>query len=173
MAGCECALTLARAGVACVLYEQKPTIFSPAHASPLLGELVCSNSFRSNDAETSGVGLLKQEMRDLGSAVMAVADAVSVPAGKALAVDRERFAAELTCRIEAEPLIRLVRRPVNSLDPAEEPELAGQWLWRRDLWRPKLWLRPCGSISATRRTPGCIFTTPLLPSSAPNPWTWA
>ncbi len=126
LAGCECALTLARAGVACVLYEQKPTIFSPAHASPLLGELVCSNSFRSNDAETSGVGLLKQEMRDLGSAVMAVADAVSVPAGKALAVDRERFAAELTCRIEAEPLIRLVRRPVNSLDPAEEPELAGR-----------------------------------------------
>lgn len=125
LAGCECALALARAGVACTLYEQKPEAFSPAHTSPLLGELVCSNSFRSNDAETSGVGLLKQEMRDLGSAVMAVADAVSVPAGKALAVDRERFAAGLTRRVEDEPLIRLVRRPVHSLDPAEEPGLAG------------------------------------------------
>ncbi|MCH5276630.1 MAG: methylenetetrahydrofolate--tRNA-(uracil(54)-C(5))-methyltransferase (FADH(2)-oxidizing) TrmFO [Desulfovibrionaceae bacterium] len=126
LAGCECALTLARFGVACTLYEQKPVSFSPAHTSPLLAELVCSNSFRSNDPGTSGVGLLKQEMRDLGSAVMAVADAVSVPAGKALAVDRERFAAGLTRRVEAEPLIRLVRRPVRSLEPAEEPELAGR-----------------------------------------------
>lgn len=126
LAGCECALALARAGVACVLYEQKPVAFSPAHASPLLGELVCSNSFRSNDAESSGVGLLKQEMRDMASAVMAVADAVSVPAGKALAVDRERFAAELTRRVEAETLIRLVRRPIHSLEPAEEPELDGR-----------------------------------------------
>lgn len=124
LAGCECALALARAGVACTLYEQKPTVFSPAHASPWLGELVCSNSFRSDDATGSGVGLLKQEMRDMDSAVMAVADSVSVPAGKALAVDRERFARELTRRVEAEALLRLIRRPIHSLNPSEEPELA-------------------------------------------------
>ena len=59
LAGCECALALARAGLPCTLYEQKPEAFSPAHTSPLLGELVCSNSYRSNDAQGSGVGLLK------------------------------------------------------------------------------------------------------------------
>ncbi len=123
LAGCECALALARAGLACVLYEQKPEAFSPAHASPDLAELVCSNSFRSNDPLLSAVGLLKREMRDLGSAVMAEAEATAVPAGKALAVDRALFGARMTRRIENEPLIRLVRRPVHSLD---DPELAGK-----------------------------------------------
>ena len=70
LAGCECALALARAGLASTLYEQKPEAFSPAHTSPLLGELVCSNSFRSNDAQGSGVGLLKEEMRKLHSAAL-------------------------------------------------------------------------------------------------------
>ena len=89
LAGCECALALARAGIASTIYEQKPEAFSPAHVSEGLGELVCSNSFRSNDVQGSGVGLLKQEMRELGSEVMAIAETCSVPAGKALAVDRD------------------------------------------------------------------------------------
>ena len=83
LAGCECALALARAGIASTIYEQKPEAFSPAHVSEGLGELVCSNSFRSNDVQGSGVGLLKQEMRELGSEVMAIAETCSVPAGKA------------------------------------------------------------------------------------------
>ena len=123
LAGCECALALARAGLACTLYEQKPEVFSPAHVSPLLGELVCSNSFRSNDAQGSGVGLLKEEMRKLGSAVMAAAETCSVPAGKALAVDRTLFSEALTRRVEEEPLITLVRRQIPSLDA---PELEGK-----------------------------------------------
>lgn len=120
LAGCECALQLARRGIAVTLFEQKPETMSPAHASRHLAELVCSNSLRS-DESTSGVGLLKQEMRALGGELMAVADAVRVPAGKALAVDRERFAAQVTARIEAEPLITLVHRAISSLDA---PELA-------------------------------------------------
>lgn len=123
LAGCECALALARAGLSSTVYEQKPHTFSPAHTSPDLGELVCSNSFRSNDAGASGVGLLKQEMRDLGSAVMAVAEKTSVPAGKALAVDRDQFSAALTAMVEAEPRIQLVRRGVQSL---VDPELEGK-----------------------------------------------
>ena len=123
LAGCECALALARAGIASTIYEQKPEAFSPAHVSEGLGELVCSNSFRSNDVQGSGVGLLKQEMRELGSEVMAIAETCSVPAGKALAVDREIFSQRLTKRIEDEPLITLVRRQISSLD---DPELEGK-----------------------------------------------
>lgn len=121
LAGCECALRLARAGLAVTLFEQKPERFSPAHTSPGLAELVCSNSFRSDDPH-SGVGLLKRELRDLGSDLMAVADAVRVPAGKALAVDRAAFTAGVTAKIEAAPEIRLIRREVTSLDA---PELDG------------------------------------------------
>lgn len=121
LAGCECALRLARTGIAVTLFEQKPARLSPAHTSPLLAELVCSNSFRSDDPN-SGIGLLKRELRDLGSDLMAVADATRVPAGKALAVDRDAFAAGVTAKIEAAPEITLVRREVASLDA---PELAG------------------------------------------------
>ena len=119
LAGCECALALARAGIPNTLYEQKPEVFSPAHVNPDLGELVCSNSFRSDDAYGSGVGLLKQEMRDLGSAVMSVADSVKVPAGKALAVDRSLFSRNLTQMVEANPCVTLVRRQIPSLDAPE------------------------------------------------------
>lgn len=121
LAGCECALRLARAGIATTLFEQKPLRFSPAHSSGELAELVCSNSLRS-DEPTSGVGLLKQEMRDLGSLVMEAAGKTRVPAGKALAVDRALFSREMTARIEAEPGIRLVRREIAGLG---DPALAG------------------------------------------------
>ena len=88
---------------------------------PQLAELVCSNSLRSDEL-ASGVGLIKQELRELGSALMAVADATRVPAGKALAVDRELFAGKVTELVEAEPNITLVRKAIADLD---DPALEG------------------------------------------------
>lgn len=121
LAGCECSLALARAGVAVRLFEMKPGRYSEAHGSPNLAELVCSNSLRSEEPST-GVGLLKEEMRALGSLVLAAADATRVPAGKALAVDRDLFSAEVTRVIGAEPNITLERCEVGRLD---DPALAG------------------------------------------------
>ncbi|MBQ9452261.1 MAG: methylenetetrahydrofolate--tRNA-(uracil(54)-C(5))-methyltransferase (FADH(2)-oxidizing) TrmFO [Desulfovibrio sp.] len=115
LAGCECALRLARAGHRVTMFEQKPGFRSPAHISNNLAELVCSNSLRS-DEMTSGVGLLKAEMRALGSDFMAVADACRVPAGKALAVDREAFARCMTERVVSHGNITLVERQIQSLD---------------------------------------------------------
>ncbi|MDM8216663.1 methylenetetrahydrofolate--tRNA-(uracil(54)-C(5))-methyltransferase (FADH(2)-oxidizing) TrmFO [Desulfovibrio piger] len=120
LAGCECALRLADAGLSVVLFEQKPEHRSPAHVSDRLAELVCSNSLRSDDI-ASGIGLLKAELRSLGSAFMACADATRVPAGKALAVDREAFAEAMTRRILEHPRISLRHRRIDSLD---DPELA-------------------------------------------------
>lgn len=119
LAGCEAAWQLARAGVKVELYEMKPQTYSPAHHSPDLAELVCSNSFRSSEKET-GIGLLKLEMTDLGSLVMDVAAVTAVPAGKALAVDRELFAREMTRRITAHPGITLVRREITRLDEVDD-----------------------------------------------------
>ncbi|MDL2267919.1 methylenetetrahydrofolate--tRNA-(uracil(54)-C(5))-methyltransferase (FADH(2)-oxidizing) TrmFO [Desulfovibrio sp. OttesenSCG-928-G15] len=121
LAGVECALALAFAGVDVTLFEMRPSVATPVHVGGNLAELVCSNSFRSN-AVDSAVGRLKTEMRLLGSVVMATADAMRVPAGKALAVDRELFSAAITRQVEEHPRIRLVRREVLSL---AEPELAG------------------------------------------------
>jgi len=115
LAGVEAAWQATRRGVPVRLFEMKPRKFSPAHHSPLLGELVCSNSLRSNEVETA-VGLLKEEMRRLGSLVMEAADATRVPAGKALAVDREAFAAFLTRSLEGEPLVSIIREEVTGLD---------------------------------------------------------
>src|SRR5574340_279822 len=103
-AGVGGAWQAARRGVAVRLYEMKPRRFSPAHQSPLLGEVVCSNSLRAEALENA-VGLLKEEMRRLGSLVMAAAAATRVPAGKALAVDREDFAAYISRALEQDPLI--------------------------------------------------------------------
>ncbi len=114
LAGCEAAWQAAVQGVAVDLYEMKPQHFSPAHESAHLGELVCSNSLRSN-AVDSAAGLLKEEMRQLGSLLMRAADATAVPAGTALAVDRTHFAAYLTEAIEAHPLITVHRQEVNAI----------------------------------------------------------
>ena len=96
------------------LFEMKPVKFSPAHQSPFLAELVCSNSLRAEGQE-SAVGLLKEEMRRLNSLIMAAALATRVPAGKALAVDRGAFAAYITQALEAEPLIEIVREEVEDV----------------------------------------------------------
>lgn len=119
LAGCEAAWQVVRQGVPVRLLEMKPLRFSPAHRSPLLAELVCSNSLRSQDPD-SAVGLLKEEMRLLGSLVLESAQGHQVPAGKALSVDREGFARTVTEKISAHPLIEVNVQEVSSL-PDQSP----------------------------------------------------
>jgi len=114
LAGAEAAWQLAERGVSVRLFEMKPQRFSPAHTSPELAELVCSNSLRGASL-ANAVGLLKEEMRRLGSLVLRVADETAVPAGRALAVDRTRFSREITLAIESHPRIELVREEVGAL----------------------------------------------------------
>jgi methylenetetrahydrofolate--tRNA-(uracil-5-)-methyltransferase len=117
LAGCEAALTLAARGIAVRLIEQKPIARTPAQTSDGLSELVCSNSFR-GAALANAVGLLKEEMRRLGSFVMRAADATRVPAGGALAVDREAFSRTMTRFVREQPLIELVSEVVDRIpDP--------------------------------------------------------
>ncbi len=123
LAGSEAAWQAARRGVRVRLYEMKPVKFSPAHQSPFLGELVCSNSLRAEGVE-SAVGLLKEEMRRLDSLIMAAAAATRVPAGKALAVDRGEFAAFITRALEAEPLIDIIREEIAAPDPEQTTVIA-------------------------------------------------
>lgn len=115
LAGSECALALARLGHRVELYEMRPVKTTAAHQTSNLGELVCSNSFRSS-AVANAVGLLKAEMKMLGSAVMACAEEARVPAGDAFAVDRERFAAAITAAVTASENIHLHREEVSTLD---------------------------------------------------------
>ena len=119
LAGSEAAWQLARAGVAAVLHEMRPEKSTEAHQTGRLAELVCSNSFRSDDAARNAVGLLHAEMRDAGSLILAAADRHQVPAGGALAVDRDGFAAAVEAAILAEPLITLARGEVAALPPAD------------------------------------------------------
>jgi methylenetetrahydrofolate--tRNA-(uracil-5-)-methyltransferase len=114
LAGCEAALHAARYPVRVILYEMKPVVFSPAHQLSDLGELVCSNSFRSNAPRTPA-GRLKADMRRLGSLVIATADACALPAGQALAVDRALFARAVTDRIESHPRIEVRREEIREL----------------------------------------------------------
>jgi len=121
LAGSEAALQLARRGIRVRLLEQKPKARTPAQSSDSFCELVCSNSFR-GAALSNAVGLLKEEMRLLGSFVMETAEATKVPAGGALAVDREAFSAAMTARLREHPLIELVTGEVERL-PTERPLL--------------------------------------------------
>jgi methylenetetrahydrofolate--tRNA-(uracil-5-)-methyltransferase len=114
MAGSEAAWQLAEAGLSVALVEMKPCAMSPAHQSPLLGELVCSNSLRSDDP-IAPAGLLKQELRRAGSMVIACADRHRVPAGQALAVERFGFARAITQRLALHPRIRIERRRMDEL----------------------------------------------------------
>ncbi len=114
LAGSEAAWQAAERGVEVGLYEMRPRKMTPAHVSDRLAELVCSNSLGS-DLPDRAPGLLKAELRRLGSLILSCADATRVPAGSALAVDRERFAEEVTRRIEAHPRIRVVREEVTAI----------------------------------------------------------
>jgi methylenetetrahydrofolate--tRNA-(uracil-5-)-methyltransferase len=119
LAGSEAAWQLACAGVPVVLHEMRPTTTTPAHATAGLAELVCSNSFRSDDWQANAVGLLHEEMRRAGSLVMAAADVHKLPAGGALAVDRDGFSTEVTARLEAHPLVTIAREEVAGLPPPD------------------------------------------------------
>jgi methylenetetrahydrofolate--tRNA-(uracil-5-)-methyltransferase len=119
LAGCEAAWQIAQAGVPVVLHEMRPVRATAAHQTDALAELVCSNSFRSDDWAHNAVGLLHAEMRRCGSLIMAAADVSQVPAGGALAVDRHGFSGRVTARIEAHPLIEVRREEVAGLPPAE------------------------------------------------------
>ena len=119
LAGSEAAWQVAEAGVPVVLHEMRPVRGTDAHQTDGLAELVCSNSFRADDWTGNAVGLLHHEMRKLSSIIMSCGDAHQVPAGGALAVDRDGFSQAVTARLEAHPLITIQREEVAGLPPAE------------------------------------------------------
>jgi len=121
LAGCEAAWQCAARGVPVVLHEMRPTRTTPAHRTDRLAELVCSNSFKSEN-ETNAHGLLKAELRRVGSLIMECAENARLPAGAALGVDRDGFAAEVTRRIYGHPLITVVRDEATAI-PADEPAI--------------------------------------------------
>ncbi len=119
LAGSEAAWQIAESGHRAVLHEMRPVRGTEAHQGEGLAELVCSNSFRSDDAHGNAVGLLHQEMRTLGSLIMRAADAHQVPAGGALAVDREGFSEAVTAALESHPNVTIVREEIAGLPPEE------------------------------------------------------
>jgi methylenetetrahydrofolate--tRNA-(uracil-5-)-methyltransferase len=123
MAGSEAAWQIAEAGVPVILHEMRPHVGTFAHRTGLLAEMVCSNSFRSDDDEQNAVGLLHWEMRAAGGLVMAMADAHAVPAGGALAVDRDPFAEAVTARLRAHPLVTVASGEITGLPDR------GRWIF--------------------------------------------
>src|SRR3990172_2149494 len=119
LAGSEAAWQIASAGVPVVLHEMRPNRMTDAHKTEGLAELVCSNSFRSDEWETNAVGLLHEELRRSGSLILRAGDRHKLPAGGALAVDRDGFSAEVTRRLEAHALVRIERGEVAGLPPAD------------------------------------------------------
>ena len=119
LAGCEAAYQIAKAGIKVKLYEMKPIKFSEAHSSENLGEIVCSNSFKSN-LLTNACGLLKEELRKLDSLLIQIADETQVSAGQALAVDREKFSKRVTEEIEKNPLIEVIHKEVENVESNTE-----------------------------------------------------
>ena len=119
LAGSEAAWQVAQAGQRVMLHEMRPVRMTEAHRTDSLAELVCSNSFRSDDAANNAVGLLHAEMRKLGSLIMRAADANQVPAGGALAVDREGFSAAVTAALNQHPSIEIRRGEIAGLPPAD------------------------------------------------------
>jgi methylenetetrahydrofolate--tRNA-(uracil-5-)-methyltransferase len=123
LAGCEAAWQVAQAGVPAVLHEMRPVRGTEAHQGQGLAELVCSNSFRSDDPQRNAVGLLHAEMRHCGSLILRAADAHKVPAGGALAVDRIGFSDAVEAALAAEPLVEIRREEIAGLPPAEWDEV--------------------------------------------------
>jgi methylenetetrahydrofolate--tRNA-(uracil-5-)-methyltransferase len=118
LAGSEAAFQIASAGVPVVLHEMRPQRMTEAHKTEGLAELVCSNSFRSDDWETNAVGLLHEEMRRANSLIMSAGDKTKLPAGGALAVDRDAFSAEVTGRLQSHPRVTIERAEIEGLPPA-------------------------------------------------------
>ena len=119
LAGSEAAYQIAKQGIKVKLYEMKPIKYSPAHSNSNLAEIVCSNSFKSN-LLTNACGLLKEELRKLDSLLIKIADKTSVPAGQALAVDRDTFSAEVTKALEQGPLIEIIHEEVKDIQKMVE-----------------------------------------------------
>jgi methylenetetrahydrofolate--tRNA-(uracil-5-)-methyltransferase len=119
LAGSEAAWQIAVAGVPVALHEMRPVRRTEAHQTSAFAELVCSNSFRSDDWAANAVGLLHEEMRRADSLILAAADRHKLPAGGALAVDRDGFAGEVTRRLESQPLIKIFREEIDTLPPAD------------------------------------------------------
>ena len=119
LAGSEAAYQIAKQGIKVKLYEMKPIKYSPAHSNENLAEIVCSNSFKSN-LLTNACGLLKEELRRLGSLLIRIADETSVPAGQALAVDREIFSQKVTEELEKNPLIEIIHKEVTDVEKMAE-----------------------------------------------------
>lgn len=119
LAGCEAAWQIAKAGVPVILHEMRPVRTTDAHHTDTLAELVCSNSFRSDDSDFNAVGLLHHEMRGMNSLILQTGDTHKVPAGSALAVDRDGFAEAVQAAIENEPLITIERGEVDGLPPED------------------------------------------------------
>ena len=115
LAGCEAAYQIAKRGIKVKLYEMKPKKYSAAHSNKDLAEIVCSNSFKSN-LHTNACGLLKEELRILDSLLIKIADETRVPAGQALAVDREIFSKKVTEEIENNPLIEIIHEEVKNIE---------------------------------------------------------
>ena len=122
LAGCEAAYQIAKAGIKVKLYEMKPIKYSEAHFNENLAEIVCSNSFKSN-LLTNACGLLKEELRRLDSLLIRIADETQVPAGQALAVDREKFAKRVTEEIQANPLIEVIHKEVENVETEDEVDV--------------------------------------------------
>ena len=115
LAGSEAAYQIAKAGIKVKLYEMKPVKFSPAHSNKNLAEIVCSNSFKSN-LHTNACGLLKEELRMLDSLLIKIADETSVPAGQALAVDREKFSDKVTLELEKNSNIEIIHEEIKDIE---------------------------------------------------------
>ena len=124
MAGSEAAWHIANAGIPVVLHEMRPTVKTFAHQTENLAELVCSNSFRSDDDTANAVGLLHWEMREAGSIIMEMGAQHSVPAGSALAVDRDAFSQAVTDKLLAHPMITVERGEITGLPPANWAKLS-------------------------------------------------
>ena len=161
LAGSEAAWQIAEAGVPVVIHEMRGLRGTDAHKTDGLAELVCSNSFRSDDAETNAVGLLHAEMRLAGSLVMACGDKNQVPAGSALAVDRDGFSEAVTAALKAHPLVTIVREEITGMPPedwdqaiiATGPLTSPPWPKRLPRGRGRMRWR---------------FSTPLRPSCISN-----
>ena len=143
-AGVEAAWQVAERGVAVTLYEMRPVRNTPAHKTPDLAELVCSNSLKADSLATAS-GLLKAELRAFDSLILQAADATRVPAGQALAVNREEFAREVTRRIDGHPRISVVREEVRTLPPGDPVILATGPLTSPDLAEA---MEEAGGVSA-------------------------
>lgn len=113
LAGCEVAYQIAKENIEVCLYEMKPKKFTPAHTNEKFAEIVCSNSFKSN-LITNACGLLKEELRELGSLLIKCADETAVPAGQALAVDREKYAELVTKKIKEMQNIKIIEAEVRN-----------------------------------------------------------